>query len=307
MLHFHRIARATGPRVGIAGSLTGRRVAHLAAFHTAFDDLERSAVPAWLGDDASTPEQALALAREFERNGVRLVIGHFNSACARAVMPFYRAHCIELLLPAATDVGLALGTGVYRLCANDAAQACAISDWLRSRATHAPAVEVRVDGSDYAERLLQCLRAELGPAIVSVLGTADPAPPSAPFCVVLAVAHQALDFIQRSGLRGALANGGTVFSDEAAVSEVSHAARRLGARCWVITPNPSYEALLIQACRLAAQWHAHTSVVGSFAQWVRTEGLFLPSGEARHAAWTVRDCAAAHATHSLLAAETQLH
>lgn len=307
MQHFHRIAEAAGPRVGIAGSLSGRRVAHVPAFHAAFDALERRGVPAWLGDDASTPEQALALAREFERNGVRLVIGHFNSACARAVMPFYRAHGIELLLPAATDVGLALGAGVYRLCANDATQASTISDWLRSRATRTPAVEVRVDGSDYAERLLQCLRAELGPAIVGVLGTADPAPPSTPFCVVLAVAHQALDFMQRAGSCGALANVSTLLSDEAAVSEVGQAARRLGARCWVVTPDPSYEALLGHACGLAALWHAHTPAASSFAQWVHAEGFFLPSGEARHAAWAVRNCATAHAPLGLSATDTQLH
>ena len=306
MQHFHRIANAAGPRVGIAGSLSGRRVAHGPAFQATFDELVRRGVPACLGDDASTPEQALALAHEFERHGVRLVIGHFNSACARAVMPFYRAHGIELLLPAATDVGLALGAGVYRLCANDAAQAGAISDWLVTQATRAPAVEVRVDGSDYAERLLQCLRAELGPAIVSVLGTADPAPPSAPLCVVLAVAHQALDFIQRSGSRGGLAHG-TLFSDEAAVSEVSHAAAQLGARCWVVTPDPSYETLLAQAGGLAAQWHAQTAAASRFAQWVCAQDLFLPSGEARHAAWAVRDCTTAHALHGLAATATHLH
>lgn len=307
MQHVHRINNATGPRVGIAGSLTGQRVAHGPAFHTAFDALAHRGVPACLGDDASTPEQAVALAHEFARHGVRLVIGHFNSACARAVMPFYRAHGIELLLPAATDVSLALGAGVYRLCANDATQASTISDWLRSRATRAPAVEVRVDGSDYAERLLQCLRTELGLGLVSVLGTADPAPPSTPFCVVLAVAHQALDFLQRAGSSGALANVSTLLSDEAAVSEVSHAARQLGARCWVVTPDPSYEALLGHACGLAALWHAHSAGASSFAQWVHAEGFFLPSGEARHAAWAVRNCATAHAPHGLAATATQLH
>lgn len=305
MKHVQRITKPAGPRVGIAGSLSGRRVAHAPFFHAALNFLQRRAVPVLLGDDVSTPERALALAQEFERGGVRLVIGHFNSDCARVVMPFYRTHGIELLLPAASDAGLQVGSGVYRLCANDAAQARSISDWLHARATAPLAVEVRVDGSAYAKRLLQRLQAELGPGIVSVLDTANTAPPSAPLCVVLAVAHQALDFMQRSHPNPP--RTATIFSDEAAVSEFSDAARRLGAGCSVVTPDPSYEALLMQACGLAAQWHEGKPPVGDFARWVRAQGCFLASGEARHAAWVVRACARPHATRSLSETATQLH
>lgn len=305
MQHFQRMAKASRPQVGIAGSLSGHRVAHAPFFHAALDFLERRGVPAQLGDDASSPEQALALAHAFARNGVRLVIGHFNSACARAVMPFYRAHGMTLLLPASTDVGLELGAGVYRLCPHDADQARTIGDWLRSRVAPALGVEVRVDGSDYADRLLQCLRSELGQGIVRVLGTADPAPVSAPLCVVLAVAHQALDFMQRSS--PGLARCTTVFSDEAAVAEFSGAARGLGLACWVVTPEPSYEALLMQACELAARWHQHKPAESSFAQWVGAQTHFLPSGEARDAAWAVRACVPPHAAHGLPETATQVH
>lgn len=305
MKQVERIAGRTRPRVGIAGSLSGHRVAHAPFFHAARNFLQRRAVPVQLGDDASTPEQALALAHEFERSGVGLVIGHFNSDCARVVMPFYRTHGMALLLPAASDTALDIGSGVYRLCAHDAAQARTVSDWLHARATAPLAVEVRVDRSDYAKRLLQCLHTELGPGIESVLDTANPASPSAAFCVVLAVAHQALEFMQRS--HADLARTTTIFSDEADITAFSDAARHLGASCSVVTPDPSYEALLMRACGLAVQWHESKPRDGDFAGWVRTQGYFLASGEARHAAWVARACAHPRATRGLLETATQLH
>lgn len=287
-------------RVGIAGSLSAQRVAHAPFFHAARDFLERRGVQALLGDDASTPARALELVDEFVRSGVRLVIGHFNSDCARAVMPIYRARGIELLLPASTDVGLETGHGAYRLCADDAAQARAIALWLRERHPHMPAIEVRVDGSAYAERLLSCLRAELGARSVAVHSTAEASSPRAPICVVLALAHHALSFLQRSHY--ALAGRTLVFSDEAAVPEFNQAALRSGLACWIVTPIPSYEVLLIQACSLVAQWNEQRRPATSFGSWATNLGHLLPSGQARRAAWLLRPCVHTQAVHDHLSA-----
>ncbi|MEO8153332.1 MAG: ABC transporter substrate-binding protein [Rhizobacter sp.] len=292
-------------RVGIAGSLSGQRVAHAPFFHAARDFLERRGVQALLGDDASTPARALELADEFARGGVRLVVGHFNSDCARAVMPIYRAHGIELLLPASTDVGLETGHGVYRLCADDAAQARAIALWLRERHAQMPAVEVRVDGSAYAERLLASLRAELGSRSVAVLSTAEPGAPRAPICVVLALAHHALSFLQRSHY--ALAGRTMVFSDEAAVPEFNQAALRSGLACWIVTPDPSYDILLNRACAWVAQWNEQRRSAGSFGSWATGLGHLLPSGQARRAAWLLRPCVHTQAVRDHLLSATHPH
>ncbi len=293
----HRGA-AGGLRVGIAGSLSGARTAHAEAFRAAHEHLAQRGISACLGDDASDPHRALALGAEFAREGVTLVIGHFNSACARAVMPFYRAQGIELLLPASTDVDLALGDGAYRLCANDTAQAETIHGWIARRFGHAIELEVRTDGSDYAARLLACLRR---PAQTVVRDVADPATPRAPVCVVLAVAQQALEFIATPPFHGSSTT--MIFSDEAAVDAVRTAAARSETECWLVTPEPSYEALLARGCELVHAWQQRGQPSECFGAWAIAEHFILPSGEAVGAHWALRRCARTFASAAVSAPE----
>jgi branched-chain amino acid transport system substrate-binding protein len=275
--------------VGIAGSMSGLRTSHAAFFRAALAFFEARTIPALLGDDGSSPEQALAMAHGFVDNNVRLVIGHFNSACARAVIPLYRAHGIALLLPASTDVGLDLRAGVYRLCGTDASQAQHIAQAIRARAEGPFAVEVRADGSDYSHRLLQCLRAELGAAIQGVFDTTDPAPPRAPFCVVLATAHRAVAFVTMQ--HPVAPPCVVIYSDEAAVAEVDSAIRDAGGQCWIVTPRPSYETLLGDGCRLIADWYDRRAQ--PFGEWAQRQGHFLATGEVARTQWELRRCGAA--------------
>lgn len=237
-------------RAGIAGSLSGIRRSHARLFRAAHQGLTRHGVSTVLGDDGSCPEQARLLARRFFEAGVTVVIGHFNSACARAVIPLYRAHGITLLLPACTDIGLALGAGVHRLCGDDTGQARAIAERVRQLRRRDPqlAVTVRIDGSDYAHRLLACLHRQLDGFAVAGLDAALGGPSR--LDVVVATAAQASAQVRATAQHGAARI--TIYSDEAAVPEFARAARASRAERYVVTPQPSYAALLAQGCAYIA-------------------------------------------------------
>jgi hypothetical protein len=182
------------------------------------------------------------------------------------------------LLPASTANELPLGQGVYRLCANDAAQARLIAEWLRKQAEPA---EVCVDRSEYAQRLLKGLRTELCDAMPPVRDLAKPGP-AAPVRVVLALAHAACESLrQPSACRTAL------FSDEAAVSEFRQLAAESSTACSLVTPEPSYETLVAQACDITLRWCAHRPLP-SFERWASASGCFLTSGESRSARWALQ-------------------
>lgn len=284
-MNAHRLNPATARvRVGIAGSLSGRRTAHAACFRAARERLTQAGVSALLGDDAADPETAAELAEEFAQAGVGLVIGHFNSDCARAAIPIYRAHGVGLLLPASTATDLPLGQGVYRLCASDAAQARAMADWLRGQREPA---ELCVDRSAYAQRLLQALRAELGAALPAVRDLAAPGP-AAPVRVVMALAHAACASLRQAGAwRGCRV---ALFSDEAAVDTFRNLAADCDTArdtaCHVVTPAPSYETLVAQACEITLRWCAHRPLP-SFERWAGASGHFFTSGESRSARWAL--------------------
>lgn len=275
--------RSGALRVGIAGSLSGRRVAHSRAFTEACERLASAGVTAILGDDASTPESARALAESLVRDGVQAVVGHFNSACARAAAPVYRAAGVALLLPAASDTSLVVGQGVYRLCAHDATQARAIAQWVRTHHAKESALEVRVDGTEYGARMLQALQAELGSTIAAVARTTDDMPATASVCVVCAVAHNACDFVHRPDFAR---NRRTVlFTDDAAVGEFARASEGYRVECWVAMPTPSYEALLTLGADLVLQWGEEAKTSISLIDWLNRSDCFLPSGESAFSTW----------------------
>lgn len=264
-----------GLRVGIAGSLSGVRTSHARFFRQAHRTLVRAGVEAMLGDDASSPARASVLAQEFVDAGVGIVIGHFNSACARVALPVYAAHGVQLMLPASTDIGLPLEHGVRRLCGDDAGQARRIAQRigeLRAREGGLP-VRVRTDRSDYAQRLLGCLRLELGADIQAVLDLGAPATTGPLIEVVLATAARAVGHLVTAAPDG----GGaiTIYSDEAAVRECRQAARTRPGERYVVSPLPSYATLLARGCA----WIADTAL--------SPPGSTLPSAP-RPGGWSIR-------------------
>ncbi|WP_137988567.1 FAD-dependent oxidoreductase [Streptomyces vilmorinianum] len=145
------------PRGAVVGPFSGPRAAwgeHLeraAAVHGAVD---------WeLYDDRGEAETARRIAEAVVAEGRHaLVIGHFNSAGARAALPVYRAGGLPVLLPLATTPDLltdSAGT-VLRWCPDDRAQATSLLAAVRS-AGHTR-IAVTHDGTAYGEGLARLVR-----------------------------------------------------------------------------------------------------------------------------------------------------
>lgn len=282
------IGKGQVTRIGIAGTLSGPRTSHAPIFREATGFFEQRGIAPLLGDDASNPAQALQLAHEFASRDVKLVIGHFNSACAAAAIQVYRERGVNVLLPASSAIEIKTGQGVIRLCSNDAEQARAIAEWITHRFGPQSTVEVRVDGSDYSGRLLACLQSELGASIQIVANTVAAECTTSPVCVVLAVAQHAIDFVKAPHFKAK--RKATIFSDEAAVDEFRIAAAQRTSTCWVTTPNPSYSSLMRYGCELAASWCALNHPPGNFNEWAATGGWSLSTGESSKANWSIRHC-----------------
>ncbi|WP_033919672.1 ABC transporter substrate-binding protein [Sphingomonas sp. 37zxx] len=126
---------------GVPGPATGRTTIGLAVDtgpHGA--DLLRAAAALadeapelgylWVDDSASAQGGALA-AQTLVAQGVRLIIGHFNSGSALAAAPIYAPAGALLLAPAATHPALtAAMPRCFRLCAHDQLQAQLFADTL---------------------------------------------------------------------------------------------------------------------------------------------------------------------------------
>lgn len=231
-------------RIGVVGPLTGARSAYGDLIRHAIEDLGHCPeLDLRLIDDQAQPEVARRLAAEIAAD-VDIVVGHFNSDCARAAIPLYRVAGVPLLLPASTDPELSDGVSVFRLCADEPREAAVIVD-LWQRAFQDLALHAWTDGSPYGGRLLQRLEAEIGRRIPEAPPPTHPAKGGR--CVVVYLgSHVAI--LQRMREEGPEWRGVSICCDDCHIEEFESQAR-LGA--WVCAPQPDYRQLLQHAIDIA--------------------------------------------------------
>jgi branched-chain amino acid transport system substrate-binding protein len=267
--------------IGIAGSMSGERTAHADLFRQAEAQLRNLGIRSVLEDDGATPAIALAAAQRLAGQAVTAVIGHFNSACAEAVLPLYRQHHIPLLLPASTKTALSGAGGVFRLCATDHAQAQLMEQTARALGGNPAAIEVAVDGTPYAQRVLQAL-CEVGlPAAGKPVDILHPPSPGVRLRLILATTPNAMrahTLLADAGWRGV-----AMYADDAHVEQFLAHAAGAAVHTLVLGPRSGYGRLMEHACGLIADWRAFGSA--SLADWLTGSGLFTPSGDAIDADW----------------------
>ncbi len=132
--------------VTLSGSYAPQGAIAEAALLTAEDDINEYAkaigsqrrINVVFHDTRSDPATALSLAREVQKNGRSVILGHMTSAEIAAIKPFTDSNGMLVLDAGSTSPSLSIaGDSVYRLISDDSAQGLATALLLRERQVNA--------------------------------------------------------------------------------------------------------------------------------------------------------------------------
>jgi branched-chain amino acid transport system substrate-binding protein len=131
-------------KIGVAGPMTGPDAIFGSQLRSgveqAIEDINASGgimgkkLRIVIGDDAADPKQGVSVANRFVSDGIKLVIGHFNSGVTMLATDIYAENNILDITPASTnpqitDRGLET---VFRICGRDDQQAIVTAKYLAS-------------------------------------------------------------------------------------------------------------------------------------------------------------------------------
>ncbi len=141
-LAFSGAAHAADFKMGVAGPITGPNAAFGAQLQMgtqmAVDDLNAKGgilgnkITLDVGDDVSDPKQGVSVANKFVGDGVKYVVGHFNSGVTIPASDVYLENNIVVITPAATNPTLT-DKGkwdVFRTCGRDDQQGAVAADYI---------------------------------------------------------------------------------------------------------------------------------------------------------------------------------
>src|SRR6476659_11239916 len=118
-------------KVGVAGPLTGPNAAfgaqlkngaeQAAADINAAGGINGQQIQLVFGDDASDPKQGVSVANKMAGEGVKFVMGHFNSGVTMPASEVYQENGIYVITPSATNPRITERNmwNVFRTCGRD--------------------------------------------------------------------------------------------------------------------------------------------------------------------------------------------
>src|SRR5215831_7843082 len=118
-------------KIGVAGPLTGPNAAfgaqlkngaeQAAADINAKGGINGQKIELGFGDDASDPKQGVSVANKMAGDGVKFVIGHFNSGVTMPASEVYQENGIYMITPSATNPRITERNlwNVFRTCGRD--------------------------------------------------------------------------------------------------------------------------------------------------------------------------------------------
>src|SRR6476659_4424921 len=118
-------------KIGVAGPLTGPNAAfgaqlkngaeQAAADLNAKGGINGQKIALVFGDDASDPKQGVSVANKMAGDGVKFVIGHFNSGVTMPASEVYQENGIYVITPSATNPRITERNmwNVFRTCGRD--------------------------------------------------------------------------------------------------------------------------------------------------------------------------------------------
>src|SRR5580700_9250977 len=132
-------------KMGVAGPITGPNASFGAQLTNgvsqAAEDINKAGgilgqqITVEQGDDVSDPKQGVSVANKFVGDGVKLVVGHFNSGVTIPASEVYAENGILMITPSATnpkvtDRGL---WDVFRTCGRDDQQGMLWAEYARDK------------------------------------------------------------------------------------------------------------------------------------------------------------------------------
>src|SRR5262245_973965 len=132
-------------KVGVAGPLTGPNAAfgaqlkngaqQAAADINAKGGINGRKIQLIFGDDGGDPKQGVSVANSFIADGVKFVVGHFNSGFTSAVSEVYAQNNVLIITPSATNPSVTERGlwNVFRTCGRDDQQGEVAGNYVLSR------------------------------------------------------------------------------------------------------------------------------------------------------------------------------
>src|SRR6185369_12217547 len=129
-------------KVGVAGPLTGPNAAfgaqlqkgaeQAAADINAAGGINGEQIKVVVGDDVSDPKQGISVANKFVADGVKFVVGHFNSGVTIPASDVYAENGILVITPSATNPQLTERGlwNTFRTCGRDDQQGAVAGGYL---------------------------------------------------------------------------------------------------------------------------------------------------------------------------------
>ena len=129
-------------KMGVAGPLTGPNAAFGAQLKNgtdqAVEDINAAGgimgqkITVSYGDDVSDPKQGVSVANKFSGDGVKFIVGHFNSGVTMPASEVYAENGILMISPSATNPKITERKlwNTFRTCGRDDQQGAVASAWI---------------------------------------------------------------------------------------------------------------------------------------------------------------------------------
>ncbi len=129
-------------KFAVAGPLTGSNAAFGAQLKNGFDqavaDINGAGgilgqkIASSTGDDVGDPKQGVSLANKFSAEGVKFVVGHFNSGVTMPASEVYQENGILAITPASTNPRVTERNmwNIFRACGRDDQQGAVAGDYI---------------------------------------------------------------------------------------------------------------------------------------------------------------------------------
>src|ERR1700742_3560901 len=129
-------------KLAVAGPVTGANAAFGAQLtqgvQQAAEDINKAGgilgqkIEVEIGDDVSDPKQGVSVANKFVGDGVKFVVGHFNSGVTMPASDVYSENWILFITPSATNPKITERGmwNIFRTCGRDDQQGAVASAWI---------------------------------------------------------------------------------------------------------------------------------------------------------------------------------